>query len=113
MAENCIFCDISSGKAPATIVYEDDLVSAFHDLYPKAPIHILIVPKVHLPTIAEMEEKDEAIFGHLIWTAKKIANEKNLSGYKLLFNVGKDGGQVVFHTHLHLLGGWDGKAPEV
>jgi histidine triad (HIT) family protein len=113
MAENCIFCDIATGHAPASPVYEDDLVIAFNDLYPKAPVHILVVPKVHIATAAEMQDSQEELFGHLTWVANKIAAEKKLPGYKLIMNVGKEGGQVIFHVHLHLLGGWSGAAPEV
>ncbi len=113
MAEECIFCDIAAGRSPASIIYEDDLVIAFNDLYPKAPVHILIVTKVHIPTAADMHEEQEELFGHMIWTANKIAQEQQLKGYKLVLNVGKEGGQVIFHTHLHLLGGWQGKAPKV
>ncbi len=111
--KDCIFCDIVADHAPAEKLYEDDLVVAFNDLYPKAPVHILIMPKIHIPTAAKMHEEQEELFGHLIWVANKIAQEKGLKGYKVVLNVGKEGGQVVFHTHIHLLGGWAGKAPEV
>jgi histidine triad (HIT) family protein len=92
-------------------VYEDELVIAFNDLYPRAPTHILIVPRQHIAKAAEMEESQELLFGHLIYVAKKIAEEKGLTGYRLVMNSGKEAGQVVFHVHLHLMGGWQGEAP--
>jgi len=109
---SCVFCNIAAGQSPATIVYEDDLVIAFNDLYPTAPVHILIVPKVHLEKVSDMHEEHEMLFGHMTWAAKQIADEKGLEGYKLLFNVGKKGGQVVMHVHLHLMGGWQDAAGE-
>lgn len=103
---SCIFCSIVAKTNPATIVYEDDDVVAFNDIYPQAPVHILVIPKKHISTIIEAEDADELLLGKLINTARRIATEKNLTGYKLSFNVGKEGGQVVFHVHLHLTGGW-------
>jgi len=114
MSENCIFCEISAGRAPAAVEYEDEHVIAFSDINPAAPLHILVVPKKHIGTIMEITEKDEPVIGHLIRIARKIATERHLAGYKLLFNVGKEGGQVIPHVHLHLLGGWEkGKVKEV
>lgn len=107
--DDCIFCNIVAGEAPASVEYEDDLVVAFNDINPQAPVHILIVSKVHLPSIAEMHEEDEALIGHMVWVARKLAANRNLEGYKLIYNVGEKGGQVVFHLHLHLLGGWEEK----
>jgi len=104
---DCIFCKIVAGEIPAEKVFEDDDVLAFADIQPAAPVHILIIPKRHIATIADADEEDAELLGKLILTAKKIAAEQGLSGYKLNFNVGKDGGQVVFHVHLHLLGGWE------
>lgn len=101
---DCIFCKISSRKIPSTIQYEDDLCIAFNDIHPKSRVHVLIIPKKHIPTIADMEEGDERTMGHLIKTAKDLAKKFECPGYKLLFSVGKDGGQEVFHVHLHLMG---------
>ena len=101
----CIFCQIINKELPSTIVYEDDQVLAFNDIDPSADTHILIVPKKHIESIMELEEDDEQLAGHLLTVAHKVAKEKGLKGYKLQFNVGKDGGQIVFHLHLHLLGG--------
>ncbi|PJC37399.1 histidine triad nucleotide-binding protein [Candidatus Peregrinibacteria bacterium CG_4_9_14_0_2_um_filter_53_11] len=101
--EECIFCDIIERKAPAGIQYEDDICMAFDDLYPKKRLHMLIVPKKHIATIAEMSEGDEKIVGHMVKIAKQLAEKNNCVGYQLLFNVGKEGGQVIFHIHLHLM----------
>lgn len=113
MSQDCIFCKIVAGEAPASVEYEDDLVLAFNDINPKAPVHILIVPKMHLSTIADMNESDELLLGHMVWVAKQLAEQRHLAGYKLVFNVGKLGGQVIFHIHLHLVGGWEEKPPVV
>jgi histidine triad (HIT) family protein len=102
---DCLFCKIVKHEIPATIVYEDNEVIAFHDIHPAADVHILIVPKQHIATIMDMGESDEKIVGHLLSVSKHIAENKGLKGYKLSFNVGKEGGQVVMHIHLHLLGG--------
>ncbi len=110
---DCIFCDIANGRAPAAVEYEDDRVVAFNDINPAAPVHILIVPKKHIPTITDVSEEDELLIGHLIRIARKLASERRLEGYKLIFNVGEKGGQIIFHIHLHLLGGWDGKPPTI
>lgn len=105
--KNCIFCDIVSKKIPAKIIYEDDLVVAFSDINPKAPIHILIIPKKHIATIDRLNRNDEKIAGGLIYAAQQIARNKKIAknGYRLVFNVRSHGGQVVDHIHLHLLGG--------
>lgn len=103
----CLFCDIIANKIPSTKIYEDENILAFNDINPTAPVHILLVPKKHIASIAELEEADTSLIGKLIYAAKKIAAEKDLSGYKLQFNVGQAGGQIIFHVHLHLLGGWE------
>lgn len=100
---DCVFCKINSKEIPADILYEDDICTIFPDIHPSAKTHLLIIPKKHIPTIADMEEGDEKIVGHLIKQAKEIAARKDLAGYQLLFRVGKDGGQEVFHVHLHLM----------
>lgn len=102
---DCIFCQIVAGQAPARIVYRDDLVTAFHDVRPAAPVHILIVPNRHIATLNDLTPADEAWSGHLLETARRLAAEQGLTGYRLLLNVGADAGQSVFHLHLHLLGG--------
>jgi histidine triad (HIT) family protein len=113
MSDDCIFCKIVAGEAPASVEYEDDLVVAFNDINPKAPVHILIVPKMHIDTVSEMEEQDQILFGHMVWVARQLAEQRHLAGYKLVLNVGKLGGQVVFHVHMHLVGGWEERAPVV
>jgi len=99
----CVFCNIVNKKIPADIVYEDEKIIAFKDVNPQAPIHILIIPKIHIPSVDHIGVKDKTLVGELILTAQKIAQQNNLSGYKLLINVGRDGGQLVDHLHLHLL----------
>lgn len=107
MEDKCIFCDIASGKSPADIILDEENVSAFYDISPKTPIHILIVPKKHIPSVAELTVQDKNIIGEMVLAAKKIAEQKNLSedGYRLVINTGKNSGQEVDHIHLHLLGG--------
>lgn len=101
---DCIFCKIIAQEMPATLQYEDDKCVAFNDLYPKSRVHILVVPKKHIPTVHDIEDGEEKLMGHLIKVAKELAEKHSCVGYKLLFNVGKEGGQVIFHIHLHLLG---------
>jgi len=100
---DCIFCKIISKDIPTDLLYEDDVCVIFPDIKPIAKTHLLIISKKHIPTIADMEDGDEKIVGHMVKQAKEIAKEKGLTGYKLQFNVGKDGGQEVFHIHLHLI----------
>jgi len=100
---DCVFCKILSKDIPAEFIYEDDTCVAFKDINPKAETHVLVVPKDHIDSITEMSDKDEPLIGHLVFAAKKIAEKLNLSGYNLQFNVGKDGGQEIFHIHLHLM----------
>jgi len=106
-ANDCIFCKIVQGHIPSTKVYEDDTVTAFLDINPAAPIHILIIPKVHIDSVNDLEPDHENIVGHLFTVGKKLAQENGISesGYRLIINTGPDGGQVVYHLHLHLLGG--------
>ena len=102
-----IFSKIIAREIPAKIVYEDDLVIAFHDISPSAPVHVLIVPKREIPTVNDVTAEDEAALGRLFTVAAKIAADNNIatSGYRLIVNVNRDGGQEVFHIHMHLLGG--------
>ena len=106
---DCIFCEIAAGRSPASVEYEDAQAVAFADINPVAPVHILIISKKHIPSIANLTKEDESIVAHLVAVAKKLAENRRLEGYKLIFNVGEKGGQIVFHLHLHLLGGWDKK----
>lgn len=100
---NCIFCQIINKEKSADFVYEDEKVIAIKDINPKASFHLLIIPKKHITSVRELTEGDRQLIGDLILTAKEIAEQNNLTGYKLLFNVGRSGGQIVDHIHLHLL----------
>ncbi len=102
-----IFSKIIRKEIPATIVYEDDELLAFNDISPKAPVHILIIPKKEIPTVNDIELQDAELIGKIVIAAKKISKEKGIaeSGYRLVFNCNKDAGQEVFHLHCHLIGG--------
>lgn len=104
---DCLFCRIIEKSIPADIVYEDNEVLAFRDISPQAPTHILIIPKKHIATINDMTPEDSSVLGHMIETAKNIANEEGIAsnGYRLIMNCNNEGGQTVYHIHLHLLGG--------
>ncbi len=103
----CLFCNMVSGAIPCDKVYENEYVLAFRDIDPKAPTHILIIPKKHIKTLNEINENDQDLLGELLLTAKKIAKDEGIdtSGYRTVFNCNSDGGQTVFHIHMHLLGG--------
>jgi histidine triad (HIT) family protein len=106
MDENCIFCKIIDGQISSDKVYDDDHMIAFRDINPQAPTHIVIVPRKHIPYIADMGDSDEPLIGHLIHTATKIAQQEGLDqGYRIVVNNGEQAGQTVFHIHFHLLGG--------
>lgn len=107
MSNSCIFCKIIDKKIPSKVVYEDAVAFAFEDINPQAPIHILIVPRRHIPDIQSMTDQDRETIGHLFWIAAKIAAEKGLTGggYRTVINNGPDAGQTVFHIHLHMLSG--------
>jgi histidine triad (HIT) family protein len=94
---------------PAEFLYEDDACVVFKDIHPAAPVHLLIVPKRHIRSVNDLKDEDEGIVSHLFLTARDMAKQSGVkdSGYKLLFNVEKGGGQVIFHLHLHLIGGWE------
>jgi histidine triad (HIT) family protein len=105
--ETCIFCNIVAGRSPSQMLYQDKLVSAFRDIHPAAPVHVLIVPNKHIISINEMAAEDEPLIGHLFTIAQEVAAQEGIahSGYRLIINNGPNSGQVVFHLHLHLLGG--------
>ena len=104
--ENCLFCKIINGEIPTNKVYEDDEILAFKDINPKAPVHILVIPKKHISSAKEIKEDDEALIGKIFTVINKIAKEFNLeNGYRIVNNCGEDGGQEVMHLHFHLLGG--------
>jgi histidine triad (HIT) family protein len=120
---NCIFCKIVARQIPSTIIYEDDDVIAFHDINPAAPVHLLIVPKEHIATLADCDETHAALLGKIMLLAPKLAEQhgcgytvddkgRAAGGYKTLFNTGPNGGQEVYHLHLHVIGGphpWRGQ----
>ena len=102
---DCLFCGIIAGSIPSETLFEDELCMVIKDKYPAAPVHLLVLPKKHIASVSEMEEGDSSLLGHLVWVAKNMAVKQGLKGYKLVWNVNKEGGQVIFHVHLHLLGG--------
>ncbi len=108
MNNDCIFCKIIKGKTPAKFVYRDEDMVVFHDTRPKAPVHVLIVPREHIESVNAVEEKHSPIISKMMLKAKEIAETLGIrdSGYKLVINVGSGAGQVVFHLHIHLIGGW-------
>ena len=105
MSENCIFCKIANGVIPSKKIYEDEDVIAFNDINPSARIHFLIVPKIHIESLADCETQHQTLVGKMILLAPKLAKEQGLAGFKTLINTGVDVGQEVFHIHIHVLGG--------
>ena len=107
MTDSCIFCKIVSEEAKAEIVYRDEQVTAFRDIHPAAPTHILIVPNKHIESVGTLDVEDEPLIGHLFTVARQLAEKDGISkgGYRLITNTGANGGQTVFHLHVHLIGG--------
>jgi histidine triad (HIT) family protein len=101
----CLFCKIVTGELPADRIYEDDEVLAFKDIHPQAPFHCLVIPKSHVATLNDFLPQQSALLGNLLLIAKRIAAEHGLPGYRVAMNVNREGGQIVFHAHLHVLGG--------
>ena len=110
---SCLFCEIAAGNIPSAKVYEDELVYAFRDIAPQAPVHVLIIPKKHIESAQALRAEDDALLCHMFACARRIAESEGVaaSGYRLITNVGDDAGQSVHHLHLHLIGGkalkWD------
>jgi len=104
---DCIFCQIASGKIPGDIVYQDREIIAFRDIKPKAPLHLLILPRKHIPSLDQLTESDTALVGRMVAVANKLAKDEGVAekGYRLAINCGTEGGQLVPHLHIHLLGG--------
>jgi len=104
---DCVFCRISRGELPATFVYQDEAIMAFHDISPVSPTHILIVPRQHILNTTEVNEQNAPLLGRMVQVAAQVARDQNVeaSGYRLIMNTGTNGGQVVMHLHIHLLGG--------
>ena len=104
---DCIFCKIAAGDIPATTLYDDGEVLAFRDINPEAPIHLLIIPRKHIPTLNDLTEVDAALIGRLYLAGKQVAAELGVAerGYRTVINCNRDAGQIVFHVHMHLLAG--------
>ncbi|MBZ4666055.1 histidine triad nucleotide-binding protein [Mahella sp.] len=104
---DCVFCKIASGEIPSQMVYQDDAVVAFKDVNPQAPIHILIIPRQHIPSLMDLDESNAAIIGHIMLVAKNLARQFGIDqgGFRIVSNCGADAGQSVDHVHFHLLGG--------
>lgn len=104
---DCLFCSIVAGDIPATVVYEDGAVVAFRDINPQAPVHVLVIPRNHRHTAAELEASDDELVGHLVRAAGKVAGQEGVAetGYRLIINAGSDAGETVPHLHVHVLGG--------
>lgn len=107
MTNSCVFCQIAAGQAQADLVYQDEQVTAFRDIHPVGPIHILIIPNRHIQSVNEMQAGDKPLIGHMVFTAGRIAAQEGIAkdGYRIILNTGPNGGQTVFHMHLHLIGG--------
>lgn len=105
--DDCIFCKIARGEMPATVVYKDEQVTAFRDINPVAPTHILVIPNDHIASTNNVTEGDEQLLGHMLTVVKPIAEQEGIAdtGYRLIVNTGPDANQVVFHLHLHIIGG--------
>jgi histidine triad (HIT) family protein len=103
----CVFCQIVAGKLPSDILYQDDEVIAFRDIQPLAPTHVLIIPKRHIPALADLSDEETALIGHMARVANALARQEGVaqSGYRLVVSSGEQGGQIVPHLHMHLLGG--------
>jgi histidine triad (HIT) family protein len=108
MEKGCLFCRISRGETPTEFLFENDTLVVFKDIHPVAPVHLLIVPKKHIRSINDLQEADQPILSELLMAARDMAAQSGVakSGYRLFINVERGGGQVIFHLHLHLIGGW-------
>ncbi len=103
---DCLFCKIAAGELPADIVYEDEQVVAFRDLYPKADVHLLLIPREHIPSLNELDASHDALIAHMMRLLPRLAREQGLAdGFRTIINTGPGGGQEIFHLHIHLLGG--------
>lgn len=107
--DDCLFCKIVNKEIPSVFLYEDDSFIVFKDINPQAPVHLLVVPKKHIRSINDLTDGEKGIMAEIIMVAKHMAKKSGVdkSGYKLVFNVEKGGGQEIFHIHLHLIGGWE------
>lgn len=108
MEKGCVFCQIVNGETATEILYQTDNLAVFKDIHPQAPVHLLIVPKKHIRSVNDLEEAESAVISEMMMAAKKMAEAHSVakSGYKIFFNVERGGGQLIFHLHMHLIGGW-------
>jgi len=106
---DCIFCKIVKGEVPSKKVFEDELILAFHDINPKAPVHVLVIPKKHISSLIDINNNDKELMGNFLVKASAVAGKLGLNdkGYKIVVNNGNGAGQLVFHLHMHILGGWE------
>lgn len=102
---DCIFCKIVSGQQKADILFEDDKILVFKDIFPKAPVHLLVVPKQHIDSLKSLSMEDSELMGHIMLQLPQLAQSQGLAGFRTIINTGKEGGQEVFHLHVHLIGG--------
>ncbi len=105
MSADCVFCKIAKGDIPSKKIYEDEDVIAFHDIHPITKIHFLIVPKLHIESLKSCEPQHQGLLGKMLLLAKKLAQEQGLQGFRTMINTGREGGQEVFHLHVHVFGG--------
>lgn len=105
MSADCIFCKIIKGQVPSKKLYEDDTLIAFHDIHPVSKVHFLIVPKLHIESLAAADSSHQALLGRVLLLAPQLAQEQGLTGFRTMINTGRDGGQEVFHLHVHVFGG--------
>ncbi|OHC12428.1 MAG: histidine triad nucleotide-binding protein [Pseudomonadales bacterium GWC1_66_9] len=102
---DCLFCKIAAGEIPARKLYEDDQVVAFHDIGPQAPVHFLVIPKQHIATLTDLSEEDRLLAGHMLFIAQRLAREQGCEeGFRVVMNCNEQGGQTVYHIHMHVLG---------
>jgi histidine triad (HIT) family protein len=108
MDPNCIFCQIIRGGKQADFLHQDESLVVFKDIHPHAPVHLLVVPRKHIRSLNDLTAEDTELISEMIFRARKTARDQSISqsGYKLIFNVERGGGQIIFHLHMHLLGGW-------
>lgn len=102
---DCLFCSMVSGKIPTAKLYEDDQIFVIKDIRPKAKVHLLVIPKVHIDSLLNVEEEHSALLGYVMTSLKNFAKEQGLEGFRTVINTGQEGGQEIFHLHFHLLGG--------
>lgn len=102
---DCLFCKIVNGDIPADVVFQDDKVIVFKDINPKAEIHLLMIPRTHISSLADLTTEHDALMAHMMRLLPKLASDQELAGFRTIINTGTEGGQVVFHLHIHLLGG--------